>query len=59
MNRLVYLLGTAHISEVSAELAGRLVRDTHPNAVFVELDLKRVGGAGAALAAKQKQQQVC
>jgi hypothetical protein len=45
MDRLVYLLGTAHISEVSAQLAGQLVRDTHPNAVFVELDLKRVGGA--------------
>jgi hypothetical protein len=42
--RLVYLLGTAHISEVSAQLAGQLVQDAHPNAVFVELDLKRVGG---------------
>lgn len=42
--RVIYLLGTAHISEISAELAGQLVRDTHPNAVFVELDLKRVGG---------------
>lgn len=43
-NRLVYLLGTAHISKISADLAGQLVRDVHPNAVFVELDLKRVGG---------------
>jgi TraB/PrgY/gumN family len=43
-DRLVYLLGTAHISQVSAELAGTLVRTVHPNAVFVELDLKRVGG---------------
>lgn len=43
-NRLVYLLGTAHISEVSAQLAGRLVQDTHPDAVFVELDLRRVSG---------------
>ena len=41
--RLLYLLGTAHISEVSAALAASLVRDTLPNAVFVELDLKRVG----------------
>jgi len=41
--RLLYLLGTAHISEISAELAASLVRDTLPNAVFVELDLKRVG----------------
>jgi TraB/PrgY/gumN family len=43
-NRLVYILGTAHISETSANLAGQLVRDVHPDAVFVELDLKRVGG---------------
>jgi pheromone shutdown protein TraB len=43
-NRLVYILGTAHISKVSADLAGQLVRDVHPNAVFVELDLKRVDG---------------
>jgi hypothetical protein len=34
MDRLIYLLGTAHISEVSAQLAGQLVRDTHPNAVW-------------------------
>ena len=45
-NRLVYILGTAHISQVSADLAGQLVRDVHPDAVFVELDLKRVGGVG-------------
>lgn len=45
-NRLVFLLGTAHISQVSSELAGRLVRDVHPTAVFVELDLKRVAGQG-------------
>ena len=42
--RTLYLLGTAHISTSSAELAGQLVRDTRPDAVFVELDLKRVGG---------------
>lgn len=42
--RLVYLLGTAHISSKSAEVAGQLVRDVIPQAVFVELDLKRVGG---------------
>ena len=29
--RIIYLLGTAHISETSAELAGRLVKDTNPN----------------------------
>jgi len=42
--RLVYLLGTAHISTSSADLAAQLVQDTQPNAVFIELDLKRVGG---------------
>jgi len=45
--RVVYLLGTAHISSTSAQLAGELVRETHPDAVFVELDLKRVGGNSA------------
>lgn len=42
--RLIYLLGTAHISTVSADLAAQLVQDVHPQAVFVELDIKRVGG---------------
>lgn len=41
-NRVVHLLGTAHVSTESAETAGLLVRSTKPNAVFVELDLKRV-----------------
>ena len=45
-SRVVYLLGTAHISEASAELAGTLVRDIHPKGVFVELDPKRVRGSG-------------
>jgi hypothetical protein len=44
--RFVYILGTAHISAISAELAGQLVRDIHPNAVFVELDPKRISGDG-------------
>jgi hypothetical protein len=43
-NRIIYLLGTAHVSSASAQLAGQLVRDVHPEGVFVELDLKRVGG---------------
>ena len=47
-NRLIYLLGTAHISELSAALARQLVRDTHPSAVFVELDVRRVAGTTAA-----------
>lgn len=41
-DRTIYLLGTAHISDVSAQLAGALVRHVHPDAVFVELDMKRV-----------------
>jgi TraB/PrgY/gumN family len=44
--RTIYLLGTAHISSSSAQLAGKLVQETHPDAVFVELDLKRIGGSG-------------
>jgi hypothetical protein len=43
-DRIVYILGTAHISEISSDLAGQLVKDVHPSAVFVELDLKRVSG---------------
>jgi TraB/PrgY/gumN family len=45
-NRLVYILGTAHISSASAVLAGNLVKDIHPKGVFVELDPKRVRGSG-------------
>lgn len=45
--RIVYLLGTAHISSTSAELAGKLVQDTNPKGVFIELDPKRVSGSGA------------
>ena len=29
--RVIYLLGTAHISSSSAQLAGNLVREVHPN----------------------------
>jgi len=44
--RIIYLLGTAHISSSSAALAGQLVRDTIPKGVFVERDPKRVSGSG-------------
>ena len=44
-NRLVHILGTAHISSASADVAGELVRSMKPSAVFVELDAKRVGRA--------------
>ena len=40
--RKVYLLGTAHISDSSAQLAGQLVNDVRPDAVFIELDAKRI-----------------
>ena len=49
--RRVYLLGTAHISSESAALAGRVVQDVHPEAVFVELDAKRVRQTDASEAA--------
>jgi len=45
MMRTVHILGTAHISSSSAELAGRMVRDLRPDVVFVELDAKRVARA--------------
>lgn len=45
-DRTVHILGTAHISSSSAELAGKMVRDLQPNVVFVELDKKRVSRAG-------------
>jgi len=46
-NRVVYILGTAHISSNSAKLAGQLVNEIRPDAVFVELDAKRVGRASS------------
>mmetsp|Transcript_5604 Transcript_5604/g.7974 ORF Transcript_5604/g.7974 Transcript_5604/m.7974 type:complete len:413 (+) Transcript_5604:78-1316(+) len=55
--RIVYLLGTAHISSASAELAGNLVKDVRPEAVFVELDAKRVGKAGFGEQPPSQQQQ--
>ena len=41
-NRIVHMVGTTHISTVSADLARQLVRETKPGAIFVELDMKRV-----------------
>ena len=43
--RTVHILGTAHISSSSAELAGHLVKGLKPDVVFVELDAKRVSRA--------------
>jgi TraB/PrgY/gumN family len=50
--RIVYLLGTAHVSKISAALAGQLVRDTTPDGVFVELDPKRLKPGVGILASK-------
>ena len=52
--RTVHILGTAHISAESAELAGKLVRDVQPNVVFVELDAKRVKRAIPGLVSSGK-----
>ena len=41
-NRVVNMIGTVHISSVSANLTRQLVRETKPGAVFVELDMKRL-----------------
>lgn len=43
--RTIHIVGTAHISSVSADLAGRLVQETAPDAVFVELDAARLSRA--------------
>jgi pheromone shutdown protein TraB len=42
---MLHVIGTVHISTVSAELSRQLVREVKPDAVFVELDLKRIGRA--------------
>jgi pheromone shutdown protein TraB len=41
----VHIVGTAHISSESADLAGRLVREAKPDAVFIELDATRLSRA--------------
>lgn len=41
-NRVVNIIGTVHISSVSADLSRQLIRETNPGAVFVELDMKRL-----------------
>lgn len=41
-NRVVNIIGTVHISSVSADLSQQLIRETKPGAVFVELDMKRL-----------------
>lgn len=41
--REIALIGTAHISQESAELVRRIIRTTKPNVVMIELDPKRLG----------------
>jgi len=44
-SRVVHIVGTAHISSMSAKLAGNVVKEVKPDAVYVELDLRRIGRA--------------
>jgi pheromone shutdown protein TraB len=39
--RIIYLVGTVHISIASAELVGNVIDNVRPDAVFVEWDAKR------------------
>jgi len=39
--RLIFLVGTVHVSQQSAELARRVIEGEHPDAVCLELDDKR------------------
>ncbi|KAL9183819.1 hypothetical protein ACHAXT_004675 [Thalassiosira profunda] len=41
----IHIVGTAHISSVSASLSRAAVRETKPGAVFIELDLQRLSRA--------------
>lgn len=44
-SRVLHIVGTAHVSSESADLAGRVVREAKPDAVFVELDATRLSRA--------------
>jgi hypothetical protein len=41
----IHIIGTAHISSVSAQLAGAAVKEIKPTAVFIELDPQRINRA--------------
>jgi hypothetical protein len=41
----IHIVGTAHVSSASAELAGAVVKERRPRAVFVELDPQRINRA--------------
>lgn len=39
--RRIFLVGTAHVSQESADLVGRVIKEQQPDAVCIELDQKR------------------
>lgn len=41
----IHIVGTAHISSESSQLSRAAVRETKPDAVFIELDLQRISRA--------------
>jgi hypothetical protein len=41
----IHIIGTAHVSSVSAQLAGSAVKEIKPTAVFIELDPQRIDRA--------------
>lgn len=41
----IHIVGTAHISSISARLSREVVREARPEAVFIELDLQRISRA--------------
>ena len=45
--RQVYIVGTAHVSEKSAELVAQTIDAVQPTLVMLELDRKRLKGAPA------------
>ena len=49
-NRQVYIVGTAHVSEKSADLVAQTIDAVQPTLVMLELDRKRMKGAPAAAA---------
>lgn len=54
-NRQVYIVGTAHVSEKSAELVAQTIDAVQPTLVMLELDRKRLKGAPAAASASTPQ----
>jgi pheromone shutdown protein TraB len=41
----IHIIGTAHVSSASATLAGEVVKEIQPTAVFIELDPQRINRA--------------